>query len=855
MNSSSFNKIINFNDIGYALCEIVYDDTNKPINFLFIETSKIFQEIFGVISLSKQHSGEEIILRSNKIINPVNVYNDIMHLLKRKKEGKVDIYFNSGDDSYSVDVLIEDNKRFLLVLNKSNVIDKILFDKNVYYHTLVNSMNDLIFLMNLDFTIVYVSPSIKNVIGYTEKELIGKNLGQVVSEENYNIIKRAYERGLESNRDNNWLVEITQTHKKGKLINMEYMARFLKDDSGRLIGIMCLGRDITTWVKAKKEIKENQESLALLLDSTAEGIFGLDNRGNITFVNKSCLSLLGYKNNKELIGKPIQVIMGMDYIENIFLERFESVFERGMGHYYEIDQFLKADGSNFIAEYYVYPQRSNEKIVGSVVTFFDITERVRTENDLYESERSKSVLLTNLPGLAYRCELDEKYTLRFVSEGCFDLTGYPPEALLNNRDLSFNDIILPKYRDYLWKKWNSLIGTNELFKEEYELLCADGTTKWVLEQGQIVYDNNKNAIALEGIIIDINEQKLKQAEIEYLSYYDSLTGLNNRASFENKKKEYINDEYMPLSLIIGDINGLKLINDAIGHKAGDKILVQASNLIREVAGEYFITRTGGDEFAILLPNTDADEAYKVMKAIVERADEYNNNVKNELQKINLALGFATMESTAQDYTEISALAEDYMYKRKLNDRLSFHSNIIASIRSTMFERSQMTEEHAERLKEYSQMLGNALNLSQVQLDELALVSTLHDIGKIGIEDGILNKSGKLTDEEWAEMKKHPEIGYRICMTSPELMSIAPYVLHHHERWDGNGYPSGIKGEDIPLLARIIAVVDAFDAMTEDRPYRKAKSCDYALEEILANAGTQFDPKIAKLFVQLMRNKK
>ena len=166
----------------------------------------------------------------------------------------------------------------------------------------------------------------------------------------------------------------------------------------------------------------------------------------------------------------------------------------------------------------------------------------------------------------------------------------------------------------------------------------------------------------------------------------------------------------------------------------------------------------------------------------------------------------------------------------------------------MYARSYETEEHAVRLGQYSKLIGEKMGLSQSSMDELELFSMLHDIGKIGIDDRILNKPGGLTPDEWEIMKKHPEIGFLITMSSPDIASISEYVLTHHERWDGTGYPLGLSGEEIPLLARILAVADAFDAMTSDRVYRKALSKEAAVEEIGKNAGTQFDPQIAALFM-------
>jgi len=169
----------------------------------------------------------------------------------------------------------------------------------------------------------------------------------------------------------------------------------------------------------------------------------------------------------------------------------------------------------------------------------------------------------------------------------------------------------------------------------------------------------------------------------------------------------------------------------------------------------------------------------------------------------------------------------------------------------MFEKSHETEEHAQRLVSLSKAVGMALDLSQAELDKLVLLASLHDIGKVGIRDDILTKQGELDDMEWEEMKRHPEIGYRIAKTSPDLAPIAEGILCHHEWWDGSGYPQGIRGESIPLISRIVAVVDAYDAMTNDRPYRKALNHETAIKRIKQNAGTQFDPNIVKIFTEIV----
>jgi HD-GYP domain-containing protein (c-di-GMP phosphodiesterase class II) len=264
-----------------------------------------------------------------------------------------------------------------------------------------------------------------------------------------------------------------------------------------------------------------------------------------------------------------------------------------------------------------------------------------------------------------------------------------------------------------------------------------------------------------------------------------------------------------------------------------------------------LSRVGGDEFSILLPRTSSQEAQDIVYRIQAACQSLKVNVLKEAMNLSVSLGHATKTKTTEAFSYISKLAEDYMYRRKLLERESFHSTLLDTLRVSLFERSHETEEHASRLIYLSSKLGTAIGLSKDDLNDLALLSSLHDIGKINIDNRILEKPGKLTDDEWLEMKKHPAIGYRIAMASTGLRSIAEYILCHHERWDGAGYPQGLKGKNIPLLSRVISIVDAYDAMTSDRPYRKALTKQAAQAEISKNSGTQFDPDIAATFLTLL----
>ncbi len=391
---------------------------------------------------------------------------------------------------------------------------------------------------------------------------------------------------------------------------------------------------------------------------------------------------------------------------------------------------------------------------------------------------------------------------------------------------------------------------NCLVMEMKILRLNDRTERIIRMQAEPDFDEQDNLIKIMGVIVDITPEKLKEADIIYLSHHDTLTGLYNRFFLEEEMKRLQVERQLPLSVIIGDINGLKLINDAFGHAEGDKLLIDTAVILANCSrSEDIVARTGGDEFWILLPQTQEAVAKKICRRIYEACDDFNSSTGRELSFASISLGCGTKSHYDQSMDTVIREAEEAMYKHKLLERKSMHSSIMASIKATMEEKSFETQEHGERLVKLSRRIGRALDLSDDQFNDLELLAMLHDIGKIGIDSAILSKEGPLTDEEWIEIKKHPEIGYRIAAVSPELASISEYILCHHERWDGKGYPQGLAGKEIPLLSRIISVVDAYDAMTQDRSYRKSMPTAEAVREIRENAGGQFDPEIVDLFIR------
>jgi diguanylate cyclase (GGDEF)-like protein/PAS domain S-box-containing protein len=483
----------------------------------------------------------------------------------------------------------------------------------------------------------------------------------------------------------------------------------------------------------------------------------------------------------------------------------------------------------------------------------DIDDQRKASDALKESERSKSVLLSNLPGLAYRCDYDREWTMRFISPGCFKLTGYRPKSLLGNSEVSYNELIAPEYRQAIWDEWERVISRKLSFRYEYEIITAGGERKWVFEQGQAILSPDGSVEALEGLIIDINDRKRKEEEVRYLNDRDYLTGLYNRRYFEISRRIMDSSGKLPLSIIVGDINGLKFINDALGHAEGDILIMETSKLLKNATRpQDVLSRTGGDEFMLLMPNTGRSEAARIMQDIRRNVEQHNVSISVNSFYISISLGFASKDHPFEDFDRVMREAEDMMYRGKLAEHKQAYRLLIDSIMTKVSAKSHESPEHARRVATLSSSIARILGLSDQQISDLTLAAMLHDIGNISVAGDILAKRSQLTDNEWAEVRRHPMVGYRIAKASEELSGIADYVLSHHERWDGTGYPNSMKDEEIPLLSRIIAVADAFDAMTHDRAYRKAMTEAEALEEIEKKAGTQFDPDVVSALIRLFK---
>ena len=337
-------------------------------------------------------------------------------------------------------------------------------------------------------------------------------------------------------------------------------------------------------------------------------------------------------------------------------------------------------------------------------------------------------------------------------------------------------------------------------------------------------------------------------EIHYVTFHDQLTALYNRSFFEEEIDRLNVKRQMPISIVMGDVNGLKIVNDAFGHLEGDRLLKAVADCLKSsVRSDDIIARWGGDEFIMLLPQTDAQSA----ESLVNRIKKALNQVTGFSLPISVSFGIGTKSDIDQDFSETLVSAEEKMYRDKLLNNISMRNKTVEVLERSLLNKSYETEERTERIKTISRDFGKSIGLNEAELDNLLLLGALHDIGKIAVPEEILTKAGSLTAEEWKKIKSHPEAGFRIALSSPELIGIADEILSHHEWWDGSGYPRGLKGESIPLLARIISIIDAYDVMMSGRPYKHPVSSEEAIEELRTCAGKQFDPNLVDSFVSFL----
>jgi diguanylate cyclase (GGDEF)-like protein/PAS domain S-box-containing protein len=689
---------------------------------------------------------------------------------------------------------------------------------------------------------LYVSPSVERVAGYRPEELMGRPLAEFTHPDDLEQVRRL----------NLWLllhkeplsVSYRYRRKDGSYIWLETSARPVFGADGKLAEVQSSSRDVTRRRIAEEELKRTKERLHVLLKNIDAAIFQLDGDGAFTLAEGRGLQKLN-RSHRPVTGRSIVDVHDGD--EAVARAVKQALSGKRATAEYATDGVILEES---FAPYFDADGRQ-AGVIGLAV---DVTQRKLAEQRLNaEKERLRVTLQSIGDGVI---ATDREGNVSLMNGVAEELTGWGAQAAAGKPFAQIFDIFDETTGEACPDPVERVLSTGNAagLGSHTALRSASGAVRSIDDSAAPILDGARNVLGAILVFRDVTDSKKKESEITFLSYHDVLTGLYNRAFFEEETHRLDTVRQLPISVIMGDVNGLKLTNDVFGHAEGDNLLVRIADILRECCrDEDIIARVGGDEFCILLPMTSYAAASDICRRIYTRCDKVEYGLPSGSAKLSISLGFATKTEQSESIHGITKAAEDSMYRRKLLESRSQHSFLISSIRTTLFEKSFETEQHAQRLIANSKAIAAALNLPEDQLNDIELFALLHDIGKIAIDSRILTKPEPLDETEWAEMKRHPEIGFRIAQSSPDLAHIAEYILCHHERWDGSGYPQGLKGTAIPLLARILLVVDAYDAMTQDRVYRKALTKEEACAELMKNAGTQFDPNIVWVFIEMLEH--
>jgi diguanylate cyclase (GGDEF)-like protein len=464
----------------------------------------------------------------------------------------------------------------------------------------------------------------------------------------------------------------------------------------------------------------------------------------------------------------------------------------------------------------------------------------RLHSALRENQAESRILIEALPDLIYR--IDREGTLLAYELGRdFNL----PYNRRGRKGANIREILPADVTNEIMLHVERAlhIGSTKLLEYEF----AENGRKAYREARFVPINDNE----VLSIVRDVTDRKEMGERLRFMSLHDPITGLYNREYFEEELCRLNDERHLPVGIIICDIDGLKLVNDSLGHLVGDHLLIAVANILNECFREGdVVARIGGDEFAILMPSSDQEAVGQACRNIREAIARYRE--VNPEKPVSLSIGMHVKTDKTENINDSFKIADDKMYREKLHRAQSVRSAIVSTLAKALEARDYVTDGHADRLQDIVETLALAVGVPESQIADFRLLARFHDIGKVGIPDHILFKPAKLTPDEFEIMKRHSEIGYRIALASPDLSPIADWILRHHEWWNGTGYPLGVQGKEIPLACRILTIADAYDAMTNDRPYRKALPQEEALTEIMRCAGRQFDPYLTEEFAKIIK---
>ncbi len=598
---------------------------------------------------------------------------------------------------------------------------------------------------------------------------------------------------------------------------------------------------------AEQALRASEQELKIVTENMTDLVSMTDVEGRIIYVSGSYRQLLGYEKD-ELLGKAVFEIVFEEDLPEV-LAKFQKAIATGENDSVDY-RAVKKDGTIIWLETLGNLLFDNDGLVnGAIFSIRDITDRKRFEEALSESEQKYRNIADNITDVVWIADMN--FTVTYVSPSVERMLAETVEEHLQK---TMDQKFPPQSLEYLFRVFSEemekendpLSDKNRTRVLEVEHYKADGTTIWLSMHISALRDHSGKIMGFQGVARDITDRKNAEDYIRYISFHDQLTGLYNRHYFEHCRKEF---ENIPvISVIVTDINSLKLVNDTYGHEYGDQLIKEYAKILKQSFKQSdLIFRWGGDEFIVILKNTEEARSWE----LYSRLNKHCGNTYVKDIPLSISVGISP-KMQGEKIEKALNEAENMMYNNKIKESKSSKKLIIQTILQALSDISHETKGHTERMSLTCHQFGKYLDLSPPELSRLDALTMLHDIGLIKIDSDILLKEAPLNSEEWEEIRKHPGVGYHITRSTEEFACVAEEILTHHEKWDGTGYPQGLAGESIPYLARILSLIDSYEVMYYGRPYKKKMSTDEIIEEVERCSGKQFDPDLAEDFIAFLK---
>ena len=759
------------------------------------------------------------------------------------------------------------NEQLEIELAERKQVEEALRESEIRYRTLFEHANDAVFLENEKDEIVDVNRQGCELLGYTREELMGMTVPELQAPEIRGEKGTVVMQEMKKYGGN--IFESVNIHRNGTRIPVEVSTASMHGrDTGLVLTIV---RDITERKQAEGVLRKSEEKYRNIYERVEDVIYETDFTGHFTGISPSIEKHSGYRPD-ELIGRNV-----LDF----YADKDE---------YAALNEIMDADGS--VNDFELHLKKKNGEIIIASITSHivfdetgkavktegvlrDITERKRADETLRESERQLSALTANLPGIAYRCLNDSDWTMEFLSSGCYTLTGYQSLELVGNKGIAYADLIHPEDQEDVWDKVQAALVIQSPFELEYRIITANGDQKYVWEKGSGVFDNEK-LLFLEGFITDVTERKQALDAIQqYIKQLDALRKIDQAIinSFDLSVTMNILLGYVISHLDVDAVAVLKhnestqtfnLVHKQGFYTQGDQLT--HLRLRKARAGREILRRNSvfipdlrqGEINPFDFPDYDLEgflSYYGVpliaKGALVGVLEIFHRSVLDPGAEWEKYL--QTLAGQAAIAIDNIALFENLEHSN--TKLLEAYDATIEGWANGLELRDLETEGHSRRVVELTVELAKKLGITESKLIHIRRGALLHDIGKMGISDHILQKPGELNAGERQVMEMHPAFAHEWLSSIEYLRPAMDIPYSHHEKWDGTGYPRGLKGEQIPLAARIFAVVDVWDALRSDRPYRKAWSKEKTLVYIQEGSGKYFDPKVVDAFVKYMGKEK